>query len=300
MSSTPSPRARITLAWIITLVISLLPNILWFELVNQDTRWLFWVKLGLLAVLFILSLFLEILKPLRKFIIVLVLIYAFEEAVSHVADLAFWQRWFGRGDAPFALDMFGVQLRRLLVTLMLMVAMFLLGYSRRDLFLVRGALKAPIIPERWLGFPKPDPWSRFGGQFAIYISLGTLLFLVLGGRPTLAQLGGVLPLLPAVLLFAAMNAFSEEFTYRSTLLASLQNAAGPRQAVLMAAAFFGLGHYFGVPYGILGVLMASFLGWLLGKAMVETRGFFWAWFIHFLQDVMIFSFMAIGSITPGG
>jgi len=26
----------------------------------------------------------------------------------------------------------------------------------------------------------------------------------------------------------------------------------------------------------------------------------WAWFLHFLQDVLIFTFMAIGSITPGG
>ena len=85
-----------------------------------------------------------------------------------------------------------------------------------------------------------------------------------------------------------------------TLLAGLENATGARQAVLIAAAFFGLGHYFGVPYGIIGVGMASFLGWMMGKAMIETRGFFWAWFIHFLQDVMIFSFMAIGSIRPGG
>lgn len=34
--------------------------------------------------------------------------------------------------------------------------------------------------------------------------------------------------------------------------------------------------------------------------MLETRGFFWAWFTHFVQDVLIFSFMAAGSITPGG
>jgi hypothetical protein len=46
--------------------------------------------------------------------------------------------------------------------------------------------------------------------------------------------------------------------------------------------------------------MATFLGWILGKSMLETRGFWWAWFIHFLQDVMIFMFLAIGSITAGG
>ncbi|MBN2550271.1 MAG: CPBP family intramembrane metalloprotease [Anaerolineales bacterium] len=68
----------------------------------------------------------------------------------------------------------------------------------------------------------------------------------------------------------------------------------------MLAAFFGIFHFYGVPYGVVGVLLAAFLGWLLGKTMLETRGLFWAWFIHFLQDVWIFVFMAIGSITPGG
>jgi hypothetical protein len=36
-----------------------------------------------------------------------------------------------------------------------------------------------------------------------------------------------------------------------------------------------------VPNGVIGVVMATCLGWLLGKAMLETRGFFWAWFITF-------------------
>ncbi|MEK5547464.1 hypothetical protein [Paenibacillus sp. FSL L8-0689] len=28
-------------------------------------------------------------------------------------------------------------------------------------------------------------------------------------------------------------------------------------------------------YGIPGVLMAAFIGWILAKSMVETNGFFW-------------------------
>jgi hypothetical protein len=34
--------------------------------------------------------------------------------------------------------------------------------------------------------------------------------------------------------------------------------------------------------------------------MLDTRGLGWAWFIHFVQDVAIFSFLALGEITPGG
>lgn len=54
------------------------------------------------------------------------------------------------------------------------------------------------------------------------------------------------------------------------------------------------------PYGVVGVVMAGFLGWMLCKAMLETKGFFWSWFIHFWQDAAIFAFIAVGSITPGG
>ncbi len=68
----------------------------------------------------------------------------------------------------------------------------------------------------------------------------------------------------------------------------------------MAAALFGIGHFFGIPWGWTGIALASFMGWILSKAMLETRGFFWPWWIHFLQDVVIFFFLAAGTITPGG
>ena len=41
--------------------------------------------------------------------------------------------------------------------------------------------------------------------------------------------------------------------------------------------------------GIVGALMAGLLGWLLAKSVLETSGIFWAWLIHFLQDVVIYS-----------
>ena len=42
------------------------------------------------------------------------------------------------------------------------------------------------------------------------------------------------------------------------------------------------------------VLLAAFLGYLLGKSMIETGGSRWAWLIHWLQDVIIFSFLVMG------
>ena len=96
---------------------------------------------------------------------------------------------------------------------------------------------------------------------------------MLTGRPSVASPGKAVPLLLAILLLAAMNAFSEEMGYRAPQLTTSFEAVGEDQAMLLAAAFFGIGHYYGVPYGIIGVVMAGFLGWLLSKSMLETKSF---------------------------
>lgn len=297
---TTSLRATILVAWALTLLVSLLPNIIFKELFGLEAPWLYWVKLGILGAAAFVSIFWRALKPLHNFAFILLVIFVAEELFQRLRSSALWQGWFGGDSAPFIQSMLSTQLIRFAVALTIILALLSLGYRRQDFFLQLGKLDAPIQPVRWLGFSKPDPWTRFGGQFAIYISLGLLLFLVLGGRPTPALLLQALPMLPAVLFFAVLNAFNEEMTYRASLLATLENGVGAQHALWIAVAFFGIGHYYGVPYGVIGVLMASFLGWLLGKAMLETRGFFWAWFIHFLQDVLIFYFMSVGSITPGG
>jgi membrane protease YdiL (CAAX protease family) len=132
------------------------------------------------------------------------------------------------------------------------------------------------------------------------ISGGTLVFLLIGAGSALGQLQKAVLFLPFILLFALMNSLGEEVGYRANLLAALAPAFGKEDALLMSAALFGIQHYYGVPYGIAGILMAGILGWLLGKSMLETKGFAWAWLIHFTQDVLIFTFMAVGSIIAGG
>jgi hypothetical protein len=40
------------------------------------------------------------------------------------------------------------------------------------------------------------------------------------------------------------------------------------------------------------------LGWLLGKSILDTKGLLWARFFHFWQDVVIFAFIAANAIAP--
>jgi ABC-type antimicrobial peptide transport system permease subunit len=83
-------------------------------------------------------------------------------------------------------------------------------------------------------------------------------------------------------------------TYRAPMLATLEPVVGGRNALWQSAVFFGVAHYFGIPGGLIGAALSIFMGWILSKAMLETRGLFWAWWIHFLSDVVIFTFVAVG------
>ena len=72
---------------------------------------------------------------------------------------------------------------------------------------------------------------------------------------------------------------------------------GWQPALVINAVFFGLAHYlYGTPGGVPGLLMTAFVGYLLGKSMLETHGSFWALFTHMLADIPIFVLYALASV----
>ncbi len=289
--------SRLATLWIVTLFVSILPDILFKELTGSTPSWLFWAKIVLLVVCTLLSYSWQAIRPIRLYFVVLLVLNLANWVTGLIQRLPQWQVWFS--SSSFTSVLAETQILRFGVALVMIATMLILLRRRSAFFLVKGQTDAPAEPVRFL-FDKPISWMRFGAILSVAISLGTLAFLVIAGRPSLGSLLGALPLLPVVVLFALMNSFSEEMSYRAAPLSTLQENVGKGQALLATAAYFGIWHYYGVPYGVIGVVMAGILGWLLGKSMLETKGFFWAWFIHFLQDVMIFSFMAIGSVVAGG
>lgn len=299
-SATPLIQRKTLLlsAWVFTLLISTLPDILWQEIIGREAGWMFWPKVILIAVAVGMTMNMKEIRPLQQYFSVFLLLYLTEWLFGRFAESSIWRSIFPAG-APFISSMFGIQLRRVAVAFVLVVAMLIMRRERSSFFFVIGETNAPVRPVRWLGVGEGVSWKKFGWILSLCISLGTLAFILLAARPPLPVLSRAAPMLPAILLFAAMNAFSEEMSYRAPQLATSESVIGEKQALLVTAAFFGIGHYYGVPYGVIGVLMAGFLGWLLGKSMLETRGFWWAWFIHFLQDVIIFTFMSLSPLTPG-
>ncbi len=284
----------LVVAWIGTLFASLLPAIIWQELFWGDAPDVLWLRLGSLALLVLLSLFWKALAPLRGYWLVLLAILVADELLRPViARSTVWQGWFGGTAASWFRSSLGTQLLRLLATALAWAVLLILGKKRPDYFLLKGDLAAPAEPVRWLDIKPEQRWTRVGREFAIVLAIVYLVVSFFTYRPTLADVGTLLPLLLAVLLFAALNAFNENFAFRAALLSQLLPVIGKEHSLLLLAAFFGINHFYGMPPGLVGVALTGFLGWLLAKSMVETRGFLWAWLIQFPLDVIVFAFMVM-------
>jgi membrane protease YdiL (CAAX protease family) len=244
--------------------------------------------------LFLLSFVWKPARPLRQyFIILLLLVCLMSPGVLNWVETTLQ----GFTIPPFSQHMFAIQLRGLGLAIIMIAVLFLMKRRRSEFFLAKGQLDA----QAELGINPGLKWNRLASILSVCIVLGILGYLVSAGQPASNILGQALLLLPVVILFAANNAFNEEMRYRSALIAPVHGVVGKQQAILLSAVFFGLDHYLtGIPGGLVGVALTGFLGWLLGKSMLETRGLLLAWFIHFLGDVPIFLFVATGSISPGG
>lgn len=147
-----------------------------------------------------------------------------------------------------------------------------------------------VIPAKWAGIvaKEGETWRNIGLSMTITISIITavvIYFQVFKGSSITPQMVSMIPI---VLLLSLLNSFNEEIIFRFSFVAVADSLKLPAAvAQLLSAVTFGAVHYWGTPSGIGGVIMAAFIGWFLVKSMQETRGFFWAWLIHFIQDVII-------------
>ena len=257
--------------------------------------WLAWVQVVVLTVLWVVTWVWPTVKPLRGFVLALLAYWVgIFLILPFIVESAAWSNWVQQ-------DSWGVWLvaDRLGTHLVLVALMALTligsGIGRRELFLVRGNPSAPAQPTRLLQGRKSVPWNLVVRGWLPYYVIIVVIVEVILVRPGVSQITRALIYLPAIVIGAAINAFAEEFEFRSMLLARLEPVLGPRQAILMAAGLFGLLHYYGDPGGPFGVLLAGYLGWIAAKSMIETRGFVWAFSIHFLGDFIVYAFWAMSA-----
>ncbi len=293
-SKNPGGITGLLFAWGLILLISDVPDVIWNASVGEVPVWLFWIKIGVLGAAFFTCLLWKRLRLLWQFISVMLIFYLMIELTARIRNTDWWQGTFNSETVSFDAGFLGIYLLDIAVALTVLLALWLMHRDRRLFFLVKGRLDAPIEPVRWLGIRKGESWRTFGWIFAVIAALAVAIPTVLFLKPSGAVLVKATALLPFALLFAAINAFTEESYFRLSMLSTLVDPVGRNNALLMSAFLFGMNHWlYGSPPGLIGFLMTGFLAWLMGKSILETKGLFWAWFIHFLPDVVIFASYAI-------
>ncbi len=265
----------------------LLPRVVVDALLGYVPTWVWLAQFAVGAGLVVLAFFTEGFRPLRSLAVALIAV--------QVTRL-----YFEVGTTPDAL--FGVRLAspwaetlldesiQLSVALGALVLLFALGYRRDDLLLQSGTLSNPLEPVRIPGLHTEQSWRRAGLVVGGWLVGPLVAVLLLGGVTyefTAYDPETLAVLVPAILVAAAMNAFTEEAVFRAIPAAELAEALGKSRALLVMAAFFGLAHYYGTPGGPLGVLMTGFLAWMLAKSMLETRGIAVAFLVHWILDIVI-------------
>jgi membrane protease YdiL (CAAX protease family) len=287
-----SPWARI-IAWT-TVIGSTLLEIIWQESGHKLSFWFTTIECSCVLLVALAALWIPSLRSLWRFLVaVALLIFAWRyiaptlanlPAVRHVTDHASW-----------GARLFLGRLSTLSGAVLVCFTFIGSGITRRDLFLCIGNPAAPAQSIKFLGLRKPVPWTWLGPAFILVFALVLAPYLYLTVHPNFNVSDRILRTLPWSLAVAILNAASEEFQFRSVLLAHLRGVFRPGETVLLTAVFFGLGHYYGQPSGPLGMAMAGFAGWIWARSMVDTRGGVWAFLIHMVQDIVIFTFLAVGA-----
>jgi membrane protease YdiL (CAAX protease family) len=230
------------------------------------------------------------LRRLRLFSAVLLVQTTGFAAVELVAGLPGYRAW--ALAVPAALS-FGVANSAKLVPVALVAALLAAaGQTRGELFLRIGDLRAqaeiplPVTTRR-------TTWPRLGIVVIVLVGVYLVFHVAVTRHPSPAAVAILLEYSPVVVVAAAVNTLCEEFLFRNSLIAPLVPAIGRPQALWLTSLRFGIGHFYGNPSGLIGVVGATLFGFLLGRSMIETGGSGWAWMIHFAEDVVIFALIAL-------
>ncbi len=291
----------VVFSWILITFISDLPDIVSKLLLGQVPAWFPWAKIAAMALSVALTLAWKKARTLLPFASVMLVLFAALAGSEWVKTQSWWTTLLPDNLNNFALSFLRPYLRDIGVVLAVMATLWIIHRKRSPFFLAKGNLEAPVGPIHWLGIKPGESWSRFAWIFGVIAALAVALPTMLALKPSPSLLLKALPLLPACLLYAAINAFNEELYFRASMLSTLVGVVGKEQALLISSVFFGLAHWlYGSPPGLVGFAMTGFLAWILGRSMLETRGLLAPWLIHFLPDVVIFYSYALSYVQQAG
>jgi membrane protease YdiL (CAAX protease family) len=281
-------------AWGAMLLMSRLPQIVLKELFAIETPYA-WTWFGVAATLLAITYLWSRLQPLRNYLLIMAAMALLTGPFdSLLRNSTLWTTWFSQ-ERGWTISFLGERLLLVLEAWILIGVLISAGIQRQAFFLAVGKLRAQAVGLRLPGIG--SAWLLVGPLLALLLTLCFFLgTAALNGVP-LTALPRVLPWLPAILLFALMNAFGEELIYRAAPLSPLWQVIGSTQAIWLTAIWFGLGHYYGGNLGgAVYTRMAGSVAILFGKAMVETRDIVLPMLMHMLINAAIYLFLALDAV----
>ena len=291
---TPSwSTALVPIAWITTLLISRLPEIVLRDIFGLSVPWMPWAVVVLSAVLWVASRVVAGLRPLERYFVVMTVLAVLLAVIPLIFGSSAWQALVPPTGHPIVI-LLAERLLLALLALVMVGVVVLLGTPPRDAYLRVGDLNAPTT-SRKPGSSELLRWGLFGPLMLLFLAFVTA-WAAAPMVPGTIDVMAALPFLGLAAVAALHNAFWEEVAYRAAPLSQLQRAIAPSAGVLILAAWFGLGHYYGgIPSGLYGALLTGAVALLFGRAMIETRGLAWPLALHFVGDLVIYVFLALAA-----
>jgi membrane protease YdiL (CAAX protease family) len=282
-------------AWLAGLIASNLAVVVWRTVLGQPSVpiWLGPVELVVLTAVASLMTTRNAARPLLHYFWMLPAIMLGQIAATAVSQTETWIIW--ARQVPAVVSFAVANGLKILPATTLALTFVGSGLTRDDLFLTIGDLRARL---------------RRGGRTTISWGALTLIAIPITTLPVLANVVAVrqpelplavaLTMAPVIVAGATANTLLEEFVFRQGLLARLVPAVGEGHALAITSLRFGIGHYFGNPSGPIGVLLATILGVFAGKCMLDCRGSGWVWLLHWINDLVIFTVIALTvAYVPG-
>ncbi|MBL0046584.1 MAG: CPBP family intramembrane metalloprotease [Bacteroidetes bacterium] len=222
-----------------------------------------------------------------KIVIPIILVVVYTALILFSAQQSKTNRLISVSQYDYVNVQFNYQFLLLLITVLSIGTTYLLNKENFINYFDFGNISSPAKEMKLFGIKANDSWLKTGISLSIVISLATGIFMYLQLKLIPISWATLQSGIFWIFLFSITNSFGEEIIYRIGIVSPLKGLLTPMTIYIISALLFGIPHLAGMPNGLIGATMAGVLGLVLAKSLYETNGFFWAWTIHFIQDVII-------------
>jgi hypothetical protein len=151
--------------WIAALLACSVDVIIWTEITGSVPAWLPWLHAIALLTTLAVTLLVPKLRPAKGFVLILVLIFFLGFGggwqwglIPLIRQTTTWSVW--EAQLPWAVSSIAVHLLRLIPAAAILSYLLFSGKKRKDIFLTKGQMTAPIEPTKLLGIRSLSPGQK--------------------------------------------------------------------------------------------------------------------------------------------